>query len=87
MTYIAAEPEAATVYKDQRGQFHENREDAIEANFADDFRMACFDILENHDPKGRFKAMPIVVMADFVRAVIERNPDMARVIIGDRDAT
>jgi hypothetical protein len=76
MTYIATEPELVETYKDQRGQFHQTRDDALEANFADDFRMACFDILENHDPKKRFQAMPVVVMADFVRAVIERNPEM-----------
>lgn len=85
--YIANEPDLIETYKDQRGNFHESRDDALEANLADDLRLACFDVLENRDPKKRFVAMPVVVMADFVRAVIENNPDMVRVIIGDRDLT
>lgn len=87
MFYITNEPDMIESFRDQRGNLHETRDDALEANFADDLRLACFDILENHDPKNRFHAMPVVVMADFVRAVIEKNPEMARVIIGDRDMT
>ena len=70
MTYIAQEPGIVEAYQDQRGDLHGTREAAIEANFTQDFHMACVDVLENHDPKGRFSAMPVLVIADFVRILI-----------------
>lgn len=87
MTYLAAEPDQVAAYLDQGGNFHASRDDAIEANFKSDFHLACVDILENHDPRKRFAAMPVLVMADFVRAFIEHHPDMVRVVLGDRHAT
>lgn len=86
-TYIAAELDPVTAYPDVNGKLHLTREDAIAANFAHDFHMGCMDVLENHDPKQRFTAMPVLVMADFVRTFIEKHPQMVRVVLGDRDAT
>lgn len=83
--YFAAEPFKVLTYRDQNGLLHETRDAAIEANFSNDFHMGCIDILENHDPRKRFKAMPVLVMADFVRSFIEQHPDLVRVVLGDRE--
>ena len=84
MTYIATEPEQITAYVDDLGRLHDNRESAIDANFEHDFRLACISVVESH---SRYAAMPVLVMDKFVRQVIEANPEMVRVILGDRDAT
>lgn len=86
-TYVAAEPEMVERFEDCKGGLHMTREEAIEATFRHDLTMACADVIENHDHDRRYQSLPILVMGDFVRAVIENNPDMARVILGDRDAT
>ncbi|MBT8460011.1 MAG: hypothetical protein KJN60_10110 [Boseongicola sp.] len=80
-TYICAEPKKVSAYRDQNGCFHETRDQAIEANFQADLRAAMADVLEIYSniPYSNFRRA--------VAKLIEDNPELVRVMLGDRDAT
>lgn len=83
MTYVANEPGKVDAWVDQTGMLYSNRDDAIAANFTYDFRMKCVEIMRSD---VKFSAMPVLMTADFVRTFIEQNPEIVRVMLGDRDA-
>ena len=80
MTYIAAEPIETTSYVDQTGKIHSSRENAIDANFKDDLFQKCKALVEDY-------SLSPVYFQDLLAKFIEFNPDMVRVMLGDRDAT
>lgn len=83
MTYIATEPETIPAYEDQTGKLHRDRDAALEANFKDDLRAAVVSLLQ----KERYEDMPALNTLHFVRDFITTNPDLARILVGDRDLT
>jgi hypothetical protein len=83
-TYICAEPEELTAYKDNTGKLHNTRDQAIAASFDTDFHRAVHRLIER-DPK--LHGTPMTSLRILVREFIQKNPDMARVLAGDRDAT
>ena len=81
MTYIAAEPEVTTAYKDDLGGLHADRSAAISANFENDLIRAVRDYCEGHP------GMPLLGMRAALKYFAKNNPDMLRILVGDRDAT
>ena len=82
MTYVAAEPEVftETKYIDAEGIAHDDRDSAIEANF-------CYDLLGVCKEQVRGYALSPEVYMDLVKRLVQYNPEMIRVLLGDRDAT
>lgn len=83
-TYVAAEPDEVRGFADQTGKVHSTREDAIDANFKDDYGRAWSGIFESRE---EFKDLPMGYTIMAAEEFIKRNPDMVRVMLGDRDAT
>lgn len=81
-TYVATEPEQVTVYADVEGDRFDTREEAIASNFRIDLVKAC----EKHAPSLAANYNPWDV-ADVLEALAKEEPDMLRVLLGDRDAT
>lgn len=82
MTYVAAEPEVftETKYIDTQGNAHDDRESAIEANFCHDFLDVCTNQVKGY-------AIDPMAYMDLVKRLVQYNPEMVRVLLGDRDAT
>lgn len=83
--YITAEPEQVTAFMDKTGNYHDTRDEAIDANFSYDFRYAVAAVIE--DDIKRFESMPVLNTVEVVRRFIAENPSMTRVLLGDRDPT
>lgn len=81
-TYIAQELEPVTAHPDQTGKLHWTREDAIDANFADDFNNIVFAYCE-----GVNQAIPPLGAIALLRHFAKEYPDMLRILVGDRDKT
>jgi len=79
-TYIATEPEAVTGFQDQRGVVHTSRDAAILSNFDYDLSKECAEM----DFRRELERLPFEM---FLRRFAEQNPDMLRVLLGDRDYT
>ena len=82
MTYITDEPEKVSGYRDKKGVFHRDRDDAILANLDVDLSRAVSDY--RHD-MGLFTDSG--TLENFLRHFVIRHPDLVRVLLGDRDAT
>jgi len=85
MTYVAQELEPVTAHPDVTGKLHLDRDDALEANFEYDFRKEVGRIIEQ-DPLA-YGNVGFLVTCALIKGFIETNPDMVRVILGDRDLT
>lgn len=83
-TYVCAEPEQVTAYLDVNGRFHHSRDEAIEANFRAD-QVAQVNAVINRDKA--LHQTPVRSLHNLIREFVQTNPDMVRVMIGDRDAT
>jgi hypothetical protein len=79
--YVCAEPEKVVVYADNKGDLHKTRDDAIDASFQHDFSAACEQAISKMDD------MPVLLFRLAVENLVRQNPDILRVMIGDRDAT
>ncbi|MBN8294563.1 hypothetical protein JI664_21500 [Rhodobacter sp. NTK016B] len=69
------------MFIDKTGWAHESREAAIAASFQNDVQNACEEIVAKHvniSPRDAERA---------VRMFIETNPDIVRVLLGEREAT
>lgn len=80
-TYVAAEPDRVEAFADQRGNLHSTRDEAIDANFDEDWRQAVNATLQ------AFPDMPVINFRQALGSFILTNPDLVRVMIGDRDKT
>lgn len=80
--YIAAELEPVTAHPDQTGKLHWTREDAIDANFADDLRKVIAAYCQNEN-----EAMPPLGAIHLLKHMAKNHPDFLRILVGDRDAT
>lgn len=76
--YVAAEPHEVIMYRDQDGEIHPTREDAIEANFELDLQDATDDVDKRVGCYG---------IARVIRQFVADYPDHTRVLLGQRDAT
>lgn len=83
LAYIAGEPEEIAAFVDCNGVIHRSRDVAIAANFDTDLARAIVAVLNDYD----FGNVPVRPVIDAVKAFVENNPEMVRVILGDRDAT
>lgn len=83
MTYVAAEPEQVTRFIDTNGVSHEEREDAINANFEIDLKMK----VKEHFAYNNITSCTVEQMLNTIKDIVSHNPDMVRVLLGDRDAT
>ena len=83
-TYICAEPDTVQAFVDNKGGMHASREDAIEASFRNDSRAAMNNLISR---RPRLHGAPVVALQELIQSFIQEYPDMARVMIGDRDAT
>ena len=77
--YISAKLEPVTAYSDKTGKLHLSREDAIEANFEADLRLAAYDHMGCADSAKTF-------LLD-LKAFAEEHPDFLRILVGDRSMT
>ena len=83
--YVAVEPEPITMWRDTRGKFHAARETAIAANFEHDLQRQVRASTAAVDPDSPWPDSEVT--AFFIRHFVHHNPDMVRVLLGDRDAT
>ena len=79
MTYVITEPDIQKVFVDVKGKFHVDHDKALASNFKHDLQNWMQDIVAN-SPNGS-------TMADYVTTLAKRNPDMLRILVGDRDYT
>lgn len=80
-TYVCAEPDQVTAYRDETGILHESRDAAIAANFQRDFDVAAACVCD------RYPHMPVQQFKRGVELLVKRNPDLVRVLLDDRDPT
>lgn len=78
--YVAAEPVNVSGYQDSRGRIHKTREAALEANFQHDLTEACRAM----DHQRMTCAWDFVHM---LKQFAKTNPDMLRILLGDREYT
>ena len=84
MTYTVVEPEKRTVFYDVEGKPHSSREDAIDANFAGDFADACAKIVKEYEKAHGNLSISNKEVTELIRWMIDQNPEMVRVALGDR---
>ena len=84
MTYVCAEPDEVKVFEDNRGRYHKSREMAINASFNNDV-LELWCMVWDALPSGKRAEAQDNILA--LRKFIARNPDMVRIMLGDRDAT
>jgi hypothetical protein len=86
--YVAAEPEQVSSYKDQHGGLHETRDAAIAANFEQDLMTLIKAYCEREIEQGvdPDKLVPLQFRR-FIKDMAKRDPDVLRILVGDRDAT
>ncbi len=83
MTYTATVPGQVTAYVDNVGGLHRTREGAIESDLNRAIYCACRDIVAP-DSKARFMGGQLETISEFVRILIEKNPEARRVILGEK---
>lgn len=82
MTYVAAEPEEMTAFKDQNGRLHHSRDAAIASNFNADLQLAVAAVIRIVNEE-----LPPVGTLLVIKRLAQDKPDLLRVLVGDRDAT
>jgi len=83
MTYVAVEPEKIEKYKDQLGNLHEHREDAIKENFLNDLSKK----VEEHFLRNDIKNCSVDQMVNTICDFVNHETDMVRILLGDREET
>jgi len=82
--HITQEPEQVKAYLDVNGQYHANRDEALEANFMADFNRAVFNLCCS---VPEYQSLPLRHIGALVREFIEENPALVRVLLEDYDLT
>jgi len=86
--YVTAEPDVVEAYADIFGRVHPTREQAIDANFAEDFKNS---VAETCGKPFVYKEVENGNQLEFAEAIIRQfavdHEDMLRVLLGDREAT
>lgn len=77
-TYVTCEPQMVNVFMDTDEELHTSRDAAIEANFSIDLKAAINKLNSLQSP---------INFEMCLRNFIKVNPDMVRILLGDRDAT
>lgn len=81
-TYVAAEPSEVKAFVDQSGQLFHSRETAIQSNFRHDLRLKVEECLMRHE-----RNLDAAEVMAFLRNFASDEPDMLRILVGDRDET
>lgn len=77
-TYVACEPHKVEAYADENGGLHADREEALQANFEMDLSEAVSKLCA---PRADH------TFTECLRNMAVSNPDMLRILVGDRDVT
>ena len=84
VTYVVAEPKIAEMYIDQNGNAWDTRDKAIESNFRSDVITQVNDTLIATPSLRKITGKEAY---SILTKFIAQNPDMVRVMLGDRDKT
>ena len=87
--YVAAEPDTVTMYRDQTGELHDYRDDAVYANFQHDLRTTVESMLSAGACRCEDCNDSIALddAVSFLKSFTTHHRALVRVLLGDRDPT